>query len=66
MFCTYTVKPLTPVLSGLTDDLVANRIYTLRCIAGYANPPAQITWYKDGSVWSPNKVDVSPFIGYFM
>lgn len=62
----FVVKPLPPTLYGLDEDLVANRLYMLRCIAGYANPPASITWYKNGVKWSPSKEDTSPFIGYFV
>ena len=68
MFIIYIilVKPLAPVLYGLSGNLQANKLYTLRCTAAYANPAAIVTWYKDGISWSASKTDVSTFIGYFV
>jgi len=65
-FLLILVKPLAPLLYGLDENLVGNRLYTLRCIAGYANPPAIISWHKDGIRWSATKTDVSSFIGFFV
>ena len=54
------------MLYGLSGNLQANKLYTLRCTAAYANPAAIVTWYKDGISWSASKTDVSTFIGYFV
>ena len=60
------VKPLSPQIYGLDGTLAGGLLYTLRCVAGHANPAAEISWYKDSTSWSASRVDISSFIGYYV
>jgi len=57
---------MSPEVHGLDNKLVGGKLYTAVCVAPFANPPAEISWYKNGQKWSPRSVEISSFIGYYV